>query len=239
MADNPADRYVTAVTASKGAAFLPVLVQLLEAKVHFWALDLHRPQKQINGTLRYLHTDLRCICLQVCPRCCLRHAGMRGDIYASAAPQVPELLSTLRASIDATPPTEQQTATASASEAHLEGAAESAVPSHTTGMQPEHDSLAPASGAGHISAVPQEACDKSSAAQNGQRVAAVDDSGSQNSKPAPCSVCLGVLQCIDSLQPATPSADVTTAVQQWDSSSNRAWQALASCTAQDIAAQVK
>ena len=181
--------------------------------------------------------------LQVCPRCCLRHVGVRGNIYASAAPQVPELLSKLRASTDDDHPTEHQAASASASasaaEAQPEGAAESCVLSHTAAKQPEHDSLPPANGAGRTSAMPCGDSVNSSAAQNGQHVAAAQDSGTQERKVAPCSVCLGVLQCIDSLLPAAPSEDITTAIQQWNSSSNRAWQPLASCIAQDIAAHVK
>ena len=87
--------------------------------------------------------------------------------------------------------------------------------------------------------MPCKASGKSTAAQNGQHMAAAHGSRTPDSKPSPCSVCLGVLQCVDSLQPATPSDAVTAAVQQWDSSSNRAWRPLAACTAHDIAAHVK
>ena len=239
MADDPADRYVAAVKASKGAAFLPVLLQLLEAKV-CQDPSFMMPLKNGFNTLCTISMELTgSLELQVCPRCCLRHAGVRGAIYVSAAPQVPELLSRVRASTDNNSPTEQQAVSASAAEAQAEGAAESSVLSHTAGPQPEHNSSSIANGAEHTSAVPRKASDDNSASQNGQHAAAAQDSDSQIRKPAPCSVCLGVLQCMDSLQPAAPSADVTTAVEQWDSSSNRAWQPVPSCAARDIAAQVK
>ena len=54
-----------------------------------------------------------------------------------------------------------------------------------------------------------------------------------------CIVCLGVLQCLDSLSLAAPAENVTAAVQQWDCASGREWQPLASCAPEDVAAQVK
>lgn len=183
------------------------------------------------------------VVLQVCPRCCLRHAGNRGEIHACAAPPVPELLNKLKACINGgspQPSMEHHGNHASAAEAHLKGPAEASVLSISGAVQPEHDQgLTPADATGRTLPALRTARAEGSAAQNGHHGAAVQGSGSQDSRAAPCSVCLGVLQCIDSLQPTTPSDDVTAAVQQWDSSSTRAWQPLASCTAHNIAAHVR
>ena len=181
--------------------------------------------------------------LQVCPRCCLRHAGVRGEIYASAAPQSSELYSAVRASTDNAPPhssAKRSAASAAITKAQPRGVAQSSIPSMSDASQAQHNSRSPSNTPPHTIARACSANEKRSTAENGQhaRQGTRQDS-SEQSKAAPCSICLGVLQCLDGLPPAPPSEDVTKAVQQWDAGSGRAWHPLPSCHPGDIAAHVK
>ena len=181
--------------------------------------------------------------LQVCPRCCLRHAGVRGEIYASAAPQSSELYSTVRASTDTAPShtsAERPAASAAITKGQPRGAAQAYVPSMSDACQAQNNSCSPSNIAPYTAAVARSPYDKAGTAENGQHAETGTRQDSlEQSKAAPCSICLGVLQCLDSLMPAAPSEDITKAVQQWDAGSGRAWHPLSSCHSRDIAAHVK
>jgi len=181
--------------------------------------------------------------LQVCPRCCLRHAGVRGEIYASAAPQASELYSTVRANTDTAlshTSAERPAASAAITKTQPRGAAQASVSSMSDASQAQHNSCSPSNISRHIAAMPRSADDKAGTAENGQHAGpGTGQDSSDQSKAAPCSICLGVLQCLDSLLPAPPSEDVTKAVQQWDAGSGRAWHPLSSCQSGNIAAHVK
>ena len=186
----------------------------------------------------------KCTIMQVCSRCCLRHAGVRGDIYATAAPTAPELLSALQAlSAASTPSQPAQEASTSADDPGTASNRHAPAPDTASKSNPEPTG-AGQSGAptpsGHTPAAAQAVRETDSrCGQNGQPAGPAGNYAGEHSQDRPCSICLGVLQTIDSLALSSPSEDVTAAVQQWDSGSSRTWHPSASCCPVELARSAK
>ena len=185
---------------------------------------------------------------QVCPGCCLRHAGVRGDVYASTAPLASELLSTVSdaaAASQSAAPAQEDTVSGKAA-LNAPGVdeplpkASDAAQSTACIRQSEHESAPASSGAAHAAAAACSAGTAASPEQNGHPMPESKSKAAEYRSSDPfCTVCLGVLQCLDRLSLTAPAENITAAVQQWDCASGREWQPLASCAPKDIAAQVK
>lgn len=243
MASDPFRSYPDTILNKKGSQFQPILAQLLKAKVKGCQC-----QKSTGLPLR-----IKCAAMnvplvpQVCPRCCLRHAGVRGDLYASAAPLAPELLSTVSdaaAASQSAAPAQEDTVSGKPVQ-NAPGVAEplpKASDAHSTACvrQSEHESTPASSGAAQTAAAACSAGTAASPEQNGHPKPESKSKAAEYGSTDPlCTVCLGVLQCLDRLSLTAPAENIIAAVQQWDCASGREWQPLASCAPEDIAAQVK
>ncbi len=187
--------------------------------------------------------------MQVCPRCCLRHAGVRGTVYASAVPLASELLNTLSDAAavrqSAAPaqkdPASKKTVQDAPGLYELPPALDAA--HHTAcARQPQQESAVASNRAAQTAAAAGSTSAVAIPEQNGHPMPATkskNDVGEHSSTDPVCIVCLGVLQSLESLSLTAPAQNITAAVQQWDCASGREWQSLASCAPEDIAAQVK
>ena len=243
MTINAADEYAKIIVASKEAAFLPIAEQILSAKARSitWHASNVEGCCDRRDVCDFLHLLCEtCTMMQVCPRCCLRHAGVRGDIYATTAPTAPELLSALQAlGAGSSPSQPAQDVSASADDPGTAGNGHAPAPSAASESNSEPIGArqsAPSSPSGHTPAAAQAAkVADGRCGQDGQSEGPADAHAGEHSQDRPCSVCLGVLQTIDSLAVLSPSEDVTAAVQQWDSGTGRTWHHLASCCPMEIA----
>ena len=242
-----ADRYANAVLASKGAAFLPVAEQTLGAKarsvtwhvshVEGWLMDLMY--------VISLSSCATCAMMQVCPRCCLRHAGIRGDIYAFAAPSASELLSALHALSAGSSSPSQPAQEASAPAYHPGIASNGHAQAPDTAAKPDSEHTgakqsAPSSPSGRTPVAAQAAEEANGSCGQSERFEGPAGACTgEHSQDRLCSVCLGILQTVDSRAPATPSEAVTAAVQQWDSRSGRSWHPSAFCCPMELARSAK